>query len=340
MDKEWESVEGSLVLSGSAQKPQENPFSSNISPRIQTQKRARIWAVGGGKGGVGKSLICANVCWVMARKGRRVLAIDLDLGGANLHTCLGVTPPKVGIGDWVEGRVDHLRQLMVPTAQVGLLHISGYNDPLKILSLMEKRVDAFLDQIREMDFDEVFIDLGAGTHDLTIKFFNAADNGLLSILPEPTSVENAYRFIRALFYERLMQADVPKGVRDVIEAAIDTKNILGLRAPVDLFAVVERLDPEACEILRKQASTLSPHIVINQVRTQVDIDVGKAICSVSRRFFGIDLKYAGYIDYDNSVWKAIRSKRPAVAEFPRSPLSTRLEKLTEALMKEEIKNSP
>jgi flagellar biosynthesis protein FlhG len=163
LDKEWESVEGSLVLSGSAQKPQENPFSSNISPRIQTQKRARIWAVGGGKGGVGKSLICANVCWVMARKGRRVLAIDLDLGGANLHTCLGVTPPKVGIGDWVEGRVDHLRQLMVPTAQVGLLHISGYNDPLKILSLMEKRVDAFLDQIREMDFDEVFIDLGEGT---------------------------------------------------------------------------------------------------------------------------------------------------------------------------------
>lgn len=207
MDKEWERIEGALVLSSSSQKNSQSEVSSIPKISIKNnlaKKQPRIWAVGGGKGGVGKSLICANVCWVMARRGRRVLAVDLDLGGANLHTCLGVTPPKLGIGDWVEGRVTHLKQLMVPTSQAGLLHISGYNDPLKILSMMENRVEDFLHQLREMEFDEVFIDLGAGTHDLTIKFFSAADEGLLSILPEPTSVENAYRFIRALFYRRLI----------------------------------------------------------------------------------------------------------------------------------------
>ena len=83
--------------------------------RLQEAKKQQIWAVGGGKGGVGKSLITANTAIAMARLGYRVVAVDLDLGGANLHTCLGVDIPEYTLGDFVNGRAKAVDQVVVKT---------------------------------------------------------------------------------------------------------------------------------------------------------------------------------------------------------------------------------
>jgi flagellar biosynthesis protein FlhG len=316
----------------SAQQPK-NPTEVFVKTDLQT--KPKLWAVGGGKGGVGKSLISANFALTLATRGKKVLAIDLDLGGANLHTCLGVEPPKLGIGDWLTGRNATLEELKTMTPNSQLAIISGSSDPIHITQFAMKKKKELIQELRKLPYDDIVIDLGAGTQDFTIEMFNSADQGILSILPEPTSVENAYRFIKAVFYDRLRNSEVPSGIKEVIEAAMDHKNILGIRTPADLFAIVERLDPIAAEDLHEVASTLKPSIVINQVRSQVDIDVGRAICSVCRRFFGIEVKYAGYIDYDNSVWKAVRSKKAVIQEFPHSVLANRMEHLTKALLGEE-----
>jgi len=179
------------------------------------------------------------------------------------------------------------------------------------------------------------LDLGAGTHDLTIDFFIAANQGVISILPEPTSVENAYRFIRAVLFRKLRNADVPQGIKEVIDAAMDQKNVLGIRTPADLLAIVDRLDPAAGLKLHEEIKNLQPSIVINQVRSHVDTDVGKAICSVCRRYFGITVNYAGYLDYDNAVWKAVRQKKSVLQEYPHSVLANRFERLTRSLLGEE-----
>ena len=60
-----------------------------------------IWAVGGGKGGTGKTLLTANMGIELARSDRKVLLIDADLGGANLHTCLGISNAKITLGDFL-----------------------------------------------------------------------------------------------------------------------------------------------------------------------------------------------------------------------------------------------
>jgi flagellar biosynthesis protein FlhG len=148
-------------------------------------------------------------------------------------------------------------------------------------------------------------------------------------------VENAYRFVRSVLYRKHRQANVPIGIKEVIDAAMDQKNILGIRSPSDLLAIIERLDPEAAITLRKEMGAFSPTIVINQVRSQVDIDVGRAICSVCRRYFGVEVRYAGYLDYDNAVWKAVRSKKSILKEYPLSVLANRIEKLTRTLLGEE-----
>ena len=59
-------------------------------PPPMPRTRRQIWSVGGGKGGIGKSLLTASLGWQLARMGKRVVLVDADLGGANLHTCLGL----------------------------------------------------------------------------------------------------------------------------------------------------------------------------------------------------------------------------------------------------------
>ena len=60
-----------------------------------------IWAIGGGKGGIGKSFISTNLSICLARLGRTATVLDLDLGSANLHTCLGLKAPQVSLSDFL-----------------------------------------------------------------------------------------------------------------------------------------------------------------------------------------------------------------------------------------------
>ncbi|MEZ4814737.1 MAG: P-loop NTPase [Bdellovibrionota bacterium] len=323
-----------LAVSKDSSKDNNKIFTDTI-PKVQTRNWPRIWAIGGGKGGVGKSLISANFSWLLAQEGKRVLAVDLDLGGSNLHTCLGVEPPRLGLSDWIHGRCNNLLDLTHPTLQPGLHMISGASDSITVTSHMEDRKRDLFAELTNLPFDEIVLDLGAGSHPLTVDFFNCADEGVLSILPEPTSVENAYRFIRVAFYRRLLHCPELQDFLSVIHEGAEARNTLGVRSPNDLKEIIARIDPKAGAAFEREIAKMRPNIVVNQVRTSQDIEIGKSICGVSRRYFGIDARYVGYVDYENSVWKAVRLKRPAVAEFPRSILAARIARLTKTLLGEE-----
>src|SRR5204863_3878543 len=89
----------------------------------------RIIAVGGGKGGAGKSLLAANLGIFLSTLGKRVVLLDADLGGANLHTFVGVERPRVTLGDLFEKRVARVEDVVVETPIPGLGLVSGEGDP-------------------------------------------------------------------------------------------------------------------------------------------------------------------------------------------------------------------
>src|SRR2546428_1940164 len=164
------------------------------------EPRARhIIAVGSGKGGVGKSLLAANLGIYMAQLGKRVVLIDADLGGANLHTFVGVERPSVTLGDFFDKRVARIEDCIVETSVKGLGLVSGEGDPLWAANPRPATKNRLINQIREIDVDYLICDLPPGSGFIALDFFLVAHIGILVVVPEPTSVENTFRFIKSSF---------------------------------------------------------------------------------------------------------------------------------------------
>ena len=176
------------------------------------RRARRIVAVGGGKGGIGKSLVSANLGIALARAGHRVTLVDVDLGGANLHTCLGINQPQGTLSDVVT-KGTRIESLAAPTGIENLTLVSGAMDALDAANPRAQARARLVEQLQTLDADYLLLDLGAGTSLHTIDFFLLADHGVLVLLPEPTSVENAYRFLKAALFRRLQQTAQALGWR-------------------------------------------------------------------------------------------------------------------------------
>jgi flagellar biosynthesis protein FlhG len=122
-------------------------------------------------------------------------------------------------------------------------------------------------------------------------------------------------------------------IRPLIEQAMDTRNTRGIRSPSDLFREVNTQSSELGLKLKIEIEKFRPKLIVNQARTQADIDIGFSVKAVCRKYFGIDMDYVGYLDYDSAVWQAVRRKRPLFLEFPNSRLVSSIERVVQYMIK-------
>jgi len=308
---------------------------SEALPVAAARPRRQIWSIGGGKGGIGKSLLTASLGWQLARSGKRVVLVDADLGGANLHTCLGLASPERTLGDFIRRRAERIEDVAVETGVSGLRLISGASDFLGAANIKYPQKVRVLNRIRSLDVDVVLLDLGAGTAFNILDFFLISDIALLMVVPEPTSIENAYRFIKSALYRRLRAAAATESVREIVESALDQKNPHGIKTPLDLLAAVEREDPTAVEPLQREMTAFHPRFVVNQVREDADVPVGYQLVTACARHLGVRSTYAGYVHYDDTVWKCVRQRRLFMAEAPGCRASQDISKIARGLVRGE-----
>ena len=311
----------------------------NMADPAQTSHRSQyfkkqIWAIGGGKGGVGKSLLSSSLAFALAKQGLSTLVIDLDLGGANLHTVLGQSPPQRCLSDFLNGTVSELNDCIVPTQYPNLQMIAGAKDDLKITQISREKIKFLLNQINQMKHQFVILDLGAGTSSYTLDFFNFAQVGIITALPEPTSIENAYRFLKACYYNRLLDQPQFEVIRPLIEAAMTPNNSLGIQSPQQLLNEVNFQNPMLANELKNSIKDFKPRLVINQTRSQTDVDVGFSMKSVAKKYFGVDLDYLGYIEYEPNVWQSVRRMKPILAEYPHSRIAIHIDRIVNYLLKQ------
>ena len=300
----------------------------------------RIVAVGGGKGGIGKSLIAANLGIELARRGQRVVRIDADLGGANLHTCLGVEPPKATLSDFIDRKVGKLNQIVAPVGLPNLGLVSGALDSLDVANPRYGQKVKLLRNLQTLPVDFVILDLGAGTSYNVLDFFLTADHGILVLVPEPTSIENGYRFIKAAFFRRLATVQAAYGIEKLVAEAITHRQENGARTPYDVITKVRERDPVAGERLEQEMRRFRPRLVVNQARSDTDREVGNAVVAAWRKYFGLEMDYLGAIGYDDEVWKAVRKRRPVLLESPQSQTARAMARIADRLLQLDAANLP
>ena len=301
-------------------------------PKPRNDPACRVWAIGGGKGGDGKSLLSANVGIALAQMGKRVCAIDADLGGANLHTCLGVTRPTTTLDDFVKGRTESLDELAVQTPVQNLSLIAGADDVIAAANPKYQTKMRLIRKIRSMDFDHVVLDLGAGTAFNTLDFFLSAHQGVLLCVPEPTSVENLYRFVKAAFYRQLRHLDPQFQVLDLVRAAMTGEGRNRLSSPRELLEHISKLEPARGARLQEAMQRFRPKLVVNQVRSGADANIGEQVGLAVRKYFGIDLQFVGCLAYDDIVWRAVRKRRPLLLEYPRCRLAASYREIVTSIL--------
>jgi flagellar biosynthesis protein FlhG len=297
-----------------------------------TANGPRVWAIGGGKGGVGKSVVTTNLAVAVARTGARVAVVDADLGGANLHTMVGVPSPRQNLSDFIARRVSSLSEIMIPTPFDNLWLISGAKALLETANPNYGQKGKILRHIATLDVDHVFLDLGAGAAFNVLDFFLVARKGVLVVVPEATSVENAYFFIKAAYFRKLKRAQPRAQVKAAIEKVMKSEARRLIRTPRDLMAQVMAVDPEAGAALMEEASTFSPSIIVNRIERSEQSRLGTEMGSACRDYFGINLRCLGTLPFDNLVRRSVDERRPAVALYPQSSFSRAVRNTADAFV--------
>lgn len=289
----------------------EAPVRRPVAP--PPRRARRVVSVGGGKGGIGKSLISANLGVELARRGKRVILVDADLGGANLHTTLGIELPRRTLSDFIERKVHRIEDVVTPTGIANLGLVSGALDHLDAANPRYAQKMRFLRHVQQMDVDYAILDLGAGTHANVLDFFLVSDHGVLVLVPEPTAVENAYRFVKAAFWRRMRNVAQVYGYDPLLRSVMEAGSF---KSPVDLVAGFSERDPEAGANLARHLAEFRPRLVVNQARTPQDAEIGRAVVAAWRKYFGLEMDYLGFIAYDDEMWRAVRARRPLLVERP------------------------
>jgi flagellar biosynthesis protein FlhG len=297
------------------------------APRIRPRPR-RVIVVSGAKGGVGKTVFATNLGLYLATIGRQVIVVDADAGGANAHTCLGVERPRMSPADGPLGPI-------VDTPVPGLRLMRAGIDLPATGSVRTLRRARLLEGLRATEAEYLVVDLGAGTVSSLLDLMLQGDLALYLTLPEPTAIENTYRFIRGAFARRLRLAAPTREVRKALLARLRESG--GAPAPLDLLRDLEGRGDPLADLVRQEMASFVPRIVLNQTRVRADLELGDHLRSAVYRRFGLEVDYLGHIDYDDTVWSCVRTLRPLLVESPGTKASKSIEKIARRILALESK---
>ncbi|MBG0772628.1 MinD/ParA family protein [Oleidesulfovibrio alaskensis] len=156
-----------------------------------------VFSVTSGKGGVGKTNMSVNIACCLSRMGKRVVLLDADLGLANVDVVLGLAPPRNLFHLFHEGadlgsilcETPYGFRILPASSGVGEMLSLSTGQKLDLLEAMD---------VLEDSVDYLLVDTGAGINDNVLYFNIAAQERIVVLTPEPTSLTDAYALIKVM----------------------------------------------------------------------------------------------------------------------------------------------
>jgi len=290
----------------------------------------RLLPIASGKGGVGKSVVAANLGIALARAGRTVVLVDLDLGGSNLHTFLGIRNKNVGIAQLRRER--SVADLLVETGRDRLWLVPGdclVPGVANIEYFAKKRI---LKELAALPADYVVMDLGAGSSNNVVDFFLAAVDGIVVMRPEITSVLNAYSLLKSAAYRTILRAYPERSPARAELAAFAAERDDGEgRSFSDFARELAGRYPERGTAAAERLAALAPRVVMNMAASDRDMALGDRLRGIAARRLGIEARIAAVLPEDPEVPASLSERSPVAELAPRSPFSEAIADLAAAV---------
>ncbi len=186
-------------------------------------------SIGSGKGGTGKTMTVANLALLLARTGKKVCLVDLDLGGADTSILFGLFNPKRTLTDFLTRKVNSLDEIIHTFYSYnGLQIIPGTGDTLHTANMTYQEKQRLLNALSKVEADVLLIDIGTGTNFHALDFFMYADLQVCVTLPDPTAILDLYTFLQLATIRKVLGAFLS---RSEVATALRNHNFSSLCNP-------------------------------------------------------------------------------------------------------------
>ncbi len=300
---------------------------------MPNERTALTIAVGGGKGGVGKSVVAANLGVAMARLGMRTVIVDADLGAANQHTLFGVDRPGPGLFAVIDREVESLDEIAIASGEPRLSLVTSSSVRSGAANLPSAQKAKLVRRIAALDAEVVIIDVGAGSAWSAIDFFLASDLRVAVTTPQLTAIQNAYCFLKAAVHRELTGAAVSQAHRNAIQAA-QTSAESARVADFVARAAAERaeLGPRFAALLAGFGAALVGNFVEDGAPEARGHGAVHAVSRMVRDFLSIDAPVRATLALDRHVHASVSRRRPIAIASPEHSVSRALARLAEDLV--------
>jgi flagellar biosynthesis protein FlhG len=293
----------------------------------------KLWSVGGGKGGIGKSIFTLGLGITLAQMGKRIILIDADLGGANLHTLMGVRYPAFSLEDFILKRVERLEDIVIETQVEGIGLICGADDIMGAANPKFAQKIRLLNQLEGLPADLVLLDLGAGTSFNVLDFFNYSAGKIAVFTNQSTSLQNGYGFIKSALF-RFLSREFTRD-EDVLQLLQNASNRNAeISSMGDIMTYLRNKAPEKYIRLKNMMDHFEIFLVVNMVKSELDRKAGQIIQKVCADFLQLQPQIFGALVYDPEVEKSVNQMVPFPMRTPDSPAATGLKHIALQVLQE------
>ncbi len=296
----------------------------------------RVVPIASGKGGVGKSLLAANMAIALAESGRRVVLADLDLGASNLHVILGQTGARRGIGTWLSVSGMDFSEILLDTDVANLRFVPGDAEIPGLANISSLQKNRLVKSLLSIDADYLVLDLGAGTSSNILDFFLMGPTGIVVTAPALTATLNAYLFLKNAMF-RLMWTTFKRGSKawTALEALRKDGSSLQKAYIPAILDEIALADPESAAAFADRAARFRPRLVMNMLEDPKDAEKAQKIRRSCKEYLNLDLEHLGVIYRDDIQDVALGSRIPIIRYKPQSVLSQAVYRIADKIVSTE-----
>ncbi len=301
----------------------------------------RILPIASGKGGVGKSLVAANLSVAFAQAGKRVILADLDLGASNLHLVVGHRSPQSGIGTFLGDTRSDFNKVVAETDIPNLRFIPGDAEIPGSANLKQAQITALARRLLGLDADILILDLGAGTHQSILDFFLLSGQGIIVTAPTVTATLNAYLFLKNAVF-RLMHSSFPKGSKaaEYLEKVRkDASGLQKLYVP-KLMEAIRAVDPESHGRFKERIALFHPRLIMNMVEDPKSAETASKIRRSCAEYLDLQIEHLGVVYRDSMQDAALSARLPILLYKPQSILSQGIYRIADKILQSEEDAAP